>query len=373
MGDAARKRARKISLRTVERLSVYRRMLEELSREGVQSIHSGRLAELVEVTPAQLRRDLAAFGSFGNVARGYDVRRTAETISEIIGTHEVQSIALVGVGNLGRALLSYGGFEERGFHISVTFDSDPQKTGRTFAGRRCHSLDEMETVLRDGDVRILILATKPEGLQEIVDRAAAAGVRGFLNFVPKMTATPAGCFIEAIDISAKLKKLSFLSRQDYDRTVERPPEIGGGAMQDKRILVVDDDRDLVASIEAFLSARGFLVSTANNGKEAYASIVKERPDLIILDVMMDYEEEGMVLAGALKTDGPTRDIPILMLSGFNVQQDVRDKVIASLMGQDLPAETFMQKPVRLADLAERIESLLGGGELERSPWPPEKG
>lgn len=144
-------------------------------------------------------------------------------------------------------------------------------------------------------------------------------------------------------------------------------------MRTERILVVDDDRDLVASIEAFLSARGFVVSTANNGKEAYASIVKERPDLIILDVMMDYEEEGMVLASALKTDGPTRDIPIIMLSGFNVQKDIRDKVLASLMGQDLPAETFMQKPVKLADLAARVESLLGGMELERPPWPPEKG
>jgi len=129
-------------------------------------------------------------------------------------------------------------------------------------------------------------------------------------------------------------------------------------MGTKKVLVVDDDRDLVASIEAFLGARGYAVSTAHNGKEAYASIVKDRPDLIILDVMMDYDEEGMVLASALKTDGPTHDIPILMLSGFNVQEDVRDKVLASLMGQNLPAETFMEKPVRLADLAERVETLL---------------
>jgi DNA-binding response OmpR family regulator len=136
-------------------------------------------------------------------------------------------------------------------------------------------------------------------------------------------------------------------------------------MGTRKVLVVDDDQDLVASIEAFLRARGYAVTTAHNGKAAYASIVKDRPDLIILDVMMDYDEEGMVLASALKTDGPTRDIPILMLSGFNVQEDVRDKVLASLMGQDLPAETFMEKPVRLADLAERVEKL-----LERSSSGP---
>jgi len=140
-------------------------------------------------------------------------------------------------------------------------------------------------------------------------------------------------------------------------------------MGTKKILVVDDDRDLVASIEAFLAARGYTVATAGNGKEAYAQIVSDRPDLIVLDVMMDYDEEGMVLASALKTDGPTRDIPILMLSGFNVQEDVREKVLASLMGQDLPAETFMQKPVKLAELAERIETLLRPAEAGRAAWP----
>ncbi len=143
-------------------------------------------------------------------------------------------------------------------------------------------------------------------------------------------------------------------------------------MSAKKILVVDDDKDLVASIEAFLGARGYEVGTAGNSKEAYAHIVGDRPDLIVLDVMMDYDEEGMVLASALKTDGPTRDIPIVMLSGFNVQKDVREKVIASLMGQDWPAESFMQKPVRLADLAERIESLLGRAERQRKPWPIEE-
>jgi CheY-like chemotaxis protein len=140
----------------------------------------------------------------------------------------------------------------------------------------------------------------------------------------------------------------------------------------KKILVVDDDRDLVMSIEAFLRARGFQVSAANNSKEAYTRIVEDAPDLIVLDVMMDYDEEGMVLASALKTDGPTKDIPIVILSGFNVQKDVREKVLASLMGQDWPAESFMQKPVRLAELAERIDMLLAQAEAARTPWPLEE-
>jgi len=144
-------------------------------------------------------------------------------------------------------------------------------------------------------------------------------------------------------------------------------------MEAKRILLVDDDRDLVMSIEAFLSARGYEVATAHNGKQAYERIVEKRPDLIVLDVMMDYDEEGMVFASALKTDGPTRDIPIIMLSGFNVQKDVREKVLASLMGQDWPSDIFMEKPVRLTELAERIETLLKKQETNRQPWPVQEG
>jgi two-component system response regulator MprA len=144
-------------------------------------------------------------------------------------------------------------------------------------------------------------------------------------------------------------------------------------MDQKLILVVDDDPDLVASLEAFLGARGYAVATAGNSREAYARILERRPDLMILDVMMDYDEEGMVFAGALKTDGPTHDIPILMLSGFNVQPDVRDKVVASLLGQDLPVETFMEKPVRLSELAERVEELLGRPGPKRAVLPGDQG
>ncbi len=136
--------AKRVSLQTVERLSVYRKVLEELDRDGVENIHSHELAELVGVTPAQLRRDLASFGTFGNISRGYNVYQMSRTISRILGTDESQSVALFGVGDLGRALLSYRGFEERGFHIAVAFDVDSEKVGRVFAGRRCYHVDHLE-------------------------------------------------------------------------------------------------------------------------------------------------------------------------------------------------------------------------------------
>lgn len=199
-----------VSLQTVERLSVYRKLLEELDREGVEYVHSQRLAALAGVTPAQLRRDLSSFGTFGNIARGYNVYEMGRVISRVLGTDTVQRVVLIGVGDLGRALLSYRGFEERGFHVVTALDVDRAKVGKVFAGRRCHAVDELERVVADYDVAIAMLASRAEGLQALVDRVAAAGVRGILNFVPKHVRTPPGCVVENIDISAKLEKLSFL-------------------------------------------------------------------------------------------------------------------------------------------------------------------
>jgi redox-sensing transcriptional repressor len=201
-----------VSLQTVERLSAYRRVLEELDRDGVEYIHSQQFAGLVGVTPAQLRRDLSSFGTFGNISRGYNVYQMGRTMSRIMGTDSTQSLALFGVGDLGRALLSYRGFEERGFHIAVAFDVDQDKVGRVFAGRRCYALEALATVLPQYEVRMAVLASRPEGLQALADRIAAAGVRAILNFVPKRVSAPEGCFVENTDISAKLEKLSFLAR-----------------------------------------------------------------------------------------------------------------------------------------------------------------
>jgi redox-sensing transcriptional repressor len=207
---------KRIPILSVERLSVYRRALEELHRDGVEHVHSHELAQIVGVTPSQLRRDLSSFGSFGNIARGYDVFQLTRTISRILGTDTQQTVALFGLGDLGRALLAYRGFEERGFHIGVVFELDAEKVGRVHAGRRCHHLDELERVLPEYGVKVALLASRPAGLQRLVDRLGRAGVRLFLNFVPKRVLPPPGGHVEDIDISAKLEKLSFLGRSGVE-------------------------------------------------------------------------------------------------------------------------------------------------------------
>lgn len=205
--------SKRISLQTVERLSIYRKILEELHNEGVSHVYSHQLAKMVGVTPAQLRRDLASFGSFGNISRGYNVYQMILTISRLLGTDSIQSMVLIGLGNLGKALLSYRGFEERGFRIGVVFDIDMEKVGRVFAGRRCYHINDLEAVLPEYHATIAILACGSPGLQSIVERLGRIGIRAILNFVPKKIIPPEGIFIEDVDISAKLEKLSFLSRK----------------------------------------------------------------------------------------------------------------------------------------------------------------
>ena len=133
-----------VSLKTVERLTVYRKVLSDLADKGTEYVFSHRLASLASVTPAQLRRDLASFGSFGNVARGYHVRELSETIGRLLGTDSVRNVILIGVGNLGKTLLTYRGFEERGFRIVAAFDRHSEKTDRTFAGRRIYRIDQLD-------------------------------------------------------------------------------------------------------------------------------------------------------------------------------------------------------------------------------------
>jgi len=203
---------RRVPMQTVARLTLYRKILVDLQHDGVAHVFSHRLAELAGVHPAQLRRDLSLFGSFGSVTRGYDVFALSQTIGRLLGTDRLQVVALVGLGNLGRTLLTYRGFEERGFHFGVVFDRDPEKVGRVYAGRRCHHIDEMEKVLPDYGARLAVLACGPAGLENLVDRLARCGVRAILNFVPRHVTPPPGVHVEEVDLSGKLETLSFLAR-----------------------------------------------------------------------------------------------------------------------------------------------------------------
>ncbi len=131
----------------------------------------------------------------------------------------------------------------------------------------------------------------------------------------------------------------------------------------KHILIVDDDKDLVASMKTFLEARSYAVETAHNGSEARASLAKQRPDLIVLDIMMDTDAEGFNLAYKLKEDPATRQIPIIIVSGFTDHLDSKMQSFEFIQGRDWPAAKFFDKPVNLSALAESVQRLITESEI----------
>lgn len=134
-------------------------------------------------------------------------------------------------------------------------------------------------------------------------------------------------------------------------------------MQGKNILLVDDDRDLVQTMKTFLEARGYAVATAYSGIEARDELKRLRPDLVVLDIMMDYDTDGFNVAYKLKNDPETVDIPVIIVSGFTKELETKTHIFEPMMYRDWPAARFFEKPVKLGELADAVADLLAGAEI----------
>ncbi len=199
----------RIPERTVTRLSIYLRCLEELVADGQRAVSSKQLAERFGLNSAQVRKDLAHFGQFGVRGLGYYTETLKHSLEQILGLKRQWEVALVGLGNLGSALLNYKGFETRGFRISVVFDIDPQKVGRRIGKVSVLHVDKIAPVLRRRGIKIAIIAIPAVGAQAVTEKLVAAGVNSILNFAPTHLAVPRGVKVQNVDISIMLKTLSF--------------------------------------------------------------------------------------------------------------------------------------------------------------------
>lgn len=196
----------------VRRLSLYLRELEGFLRQQRDTVSSLQLGRTLGLTDAQVRKDLAHFGQFGQPGVGYRVEEMIGQIRRILGTDRSWRALLVGAGNLGRALLSYRGFERKGFEIVAVFDNDPNKIGLGFGPGLTlnvlplESLDEVVGKLR---VEIAILCIPAEVAQPMVDRLVQAGIRGSLSFAPTAVTVPAHVSLAAVDLAVHLEQLAF--------------------------------------------------------------------------------------------------------------------------------------------------------------------
>jgi redox-sensing transcriptional repressor len=193
----------------IERLPVYARALTELTTHGREVVSSQELGALLGVTPAQIRKDLSYFGRFGKQGRGYNVRRLADELKLILGLEREWTLALVGVGRLGEAILSYGGFYPQGFHIVEAFDADPRTIGREIGGITIKDVAELPAALVQRHIDIGIVAVPAEHAQQVIDTLVNAGVRSILNYAPIAARSPTHVHIRHIDPVLALQSMTY--------------------------------------------------------------------------------------------------------------------------------------------------------------------
>ena len=199
----------KIPKAVIKRLSLYSRILQNLEIKNVQKVSSKELGELLGVNSAQVRKDLAYFGQFGVPGFGYYVSELRSEIKKILRTDRPIKIGLIGVGNLGTALLSYTGFKKQGFNIIAAFDNDKRKIGRRQNNVIIEDIENLEKIIREKEIEIIILTVPVEKAQEITNKVLSAGITTILNFVPTRLIVPDYVKVHYVDLSIEIESLSF--------------------------------------------------------------------------------------------------------------------------------------------------------------------
>lgn len=200
---------KRISESTIRRLSLYLRTLSVLEKEGVETVSSKELALREKLTPAQMRKDLSFFGSFGTRGLGYPVRELRAHIGSILGIDRVWRIALFGVGNIGSALVSYKEFARQGFQIVKLFDNDQRKIGSNHKGIVISDIGNLEQEVKEAGIEMAIIAVPATVAQYIVDDVVAVGIKAILNFAPVNLKVPSDVYLRNENMSMELEYLSF--------------------------------------------------------------------------------------------------------------------------------------------------------------------
>lgn len=202
-----------LSSKTIERLIVYRRLLKSLLDKGLQNIYSHQLAENTGFSAAQVRRDLMVIGYTGSPTKGYNISELLSSIFELLDPEGVLNFAVIGMGNLARAVCAYLQGKYPRYKIVAGFDVDPYKVGRVIAGVRCCHISEMGRILQENAVRAVVLAVPAEEARRVAELAVNNGVRAILNFSPTMLSLPADVYVEYVDIGVSVEKVAYFAKK----------------------------------------------------------------------------------------------------------------------------------------------------------------
>jgi redox-sensing transcriptional repressor len=195
--------------KTVERLSEYRRTLLTCLDENRNFIFSHDLASRLHITAVQVRRDLMLIGYSSLHRKGYDVKELVDTISRIIDSEEVMNVAIIGIGNLGRALAGYFKGKRSKLNLVASFDNDPQKINKVISGVKCYSYNDLERIINELKIQITILTVPADFAREIAEEAVRFGIKGILNFTTIPLNVPSGVFLEEYDMITSIEKVAY--------------------------------------------------------------------------------------------------------------------------------------------------------------------
>jgi redox-sensing transcriptional repressor len=193
----------------ISRLPQYVRILSQLLGDGVEVTNSQQLGDKLQVTPAQIRKDLSYFGRFGKQGRGYRVRHLLTELKQILGLDSEWNVAVVGVGRLGNAILNYPGFNPDGFHLVAAFDSNPGRVGEAVGGVSVQPMSDMSDTVATRDITIAIVAVPSAHTQSVIDQLVACGVRAILNYAPINAQVPEGVWVRNIDPVLALQSMTY--------------------------------------------------------------------------------------------------------------------------------------------------------------------
>ena len=202
-----------IPRKAIYRLSMYLRCLQRLKANEIRTVSSEALAKAARVKPTQLRKDLTYFGQFGTRGLGYDVDQLSQMVSDLLGTTSLQPVVLVGVGNLGLALLSYKGFEQEGFEIIAAFDVEPGRKRDHPPTISIYGMEKLHDIVASRNVKMAILAVPAPDAQEVTNHLVDNGITGILNFAPIMLHVPDDIMVNNVNLAMELENLSYFIQQ----------------------------------------------------------------------------------------------------------------------------------------------------------------
>ena len=204
----------KLPGKTVERLSEYRRTLLDCLNEKRSFIFSHDLAARLHITAVQVRRDLMLIGYSSVLRKGYDVRELIDTIGKIIDSPLSLNVAIIGIGNFGRAVAGYFKGKRSKLNLVASFDNDPQKINKVISGVKCYSYQDLERIVKELDIRIAILTVPNDFAREIAEEAVRFGIKGILNFTTISLNVPSDIYLEEYDMITSIEKVAYFVKEN---------------------------------------------------------------------------------------------------------------------------------------------------------------